>query len=142
MRTLLSRRRRGERGAVAVEFALLLIPLLMILGGIVNFGFAFAQQLSLDNAVRQAARAGVVDKGANMQTIATSEFASSALGAAAVPAITFPQGATCTGSTFGRSMEVHGDVTVEFLFPWVLPDSVLDDTIDLHSEAEFRCEYS
>ncbi|WP_162259795.1 TadE/TadG family type IV pilus assembly protein [Nocardioides sp. Soil777] len=127
---------------MAVEFALVLFPLLMILGGLVNFGFAFAQQLSLDNAVRQAARAGVVDRSADMTAIATTEFANSALGASDVPAIAFPQGATCTGSTFGRSMEVHGDVTVTFLFPWVLPESVLPDTIDLHSEAEFRCEYS
>ncbi len=54
---------RTERGASAVEFALVVIPLLMIVAGIVNFGFVFAQQLALDNAVRAGARAGVVDRG-------------------------------------------------------------------------------
>ena len=46
-----------RRGASAVEFALVVIPLLMVIAGIVNFGFVFAQQLALDNAVRAGARA-------------------------------------------------------------------------------------
>ena len=54
---------RNERGASAVEFALVVIPLLLVVGGIINFGVAFANQISLDNAVRQAARATVVDSG-------------------------------------------------------------------------------
>ena len=54
---------RTERGASAVEFALVVIPLLMVIAGIVNFGLVFAQQLALDNAVRAGARAGVVDTG-------------------------------------------------------------------------------
>ena len=47
---------RTERGAAAVEFALVVLPLLMIVAGIINFGFIFAQQLSLSNGARQAAR--------------------------------------------------------------------------------------
>ena len=41
----------------------MVIPLLMVIAGIVNFGVVFAQQLALDNAVRAGARAGVVDTG-------------------------------------------------------------------------------
>jgi len=49
-------RRRNERGAAAVEFALILIPLLMILLGTIEFGFIFNQQLTVTNAAREGAR--------------------------------------------------------------------------------------
>ena len=50
------RSRRGERGAAAVEFALVLPILLTLVFGIVEFGWAFGQQVSLGNAAREAAR--------------------------------------------------------------------------------------
>lgn len=61
MRWRNSRHGRTERGAAAVEFALVVPLLLLLLVGIVNFGFVFAQQISLNNAARQAARYAVVD---------------------------------------------------------------------------------
>ena len=54
------RRVRGERGAAAVEFALVLLPLCLILLGIIEFGWIFNQQISLSNAAREAARYYVV----------------------------------------------------------------------------------
>ena len=40
-----ARRRYAEdRGAAAVEFALTVIPLLMIVFGVIHFGFAMAQK--------------------------------------------------------------------------------------------------
>ena len=138
-------RSRGERGAAAVEFAFVVVPLMLIICGIVNFGVIFAQQLSLDNATRAAARAGVVDAGADITQRAQDEFdAAVARGNAGTLGITFPAavGGSCDGSAFGDVLTVRGEVTTEVLIPWVFPDSVLSDTFNLESEASFQCEYS
>lgn len=49
-----------ERGAAAVEFALVLPVLLAILLGIMEFGFLFNQQISATNAAREGARFAAV----------------------------------------------------------------------------------
>jgi Flp pilus assembly protein TadG len=54
-------RRRGRRwcddsGAAAVEFAIVLAPLLLVVFGIVNFGLAYHQQIQLSGAAREGAR--------------------------------------------------------------------------------------
>ena len=52
--------RRSESGASAVEFALLLPVLMMILFGIIEFGLALYRQAILTNASREGARLGIV----------------------------------------------------------------------------------
>lgn len=52
----MAKRRASERGAAAVEFALILPILLTLVFGIIEFGWAFGQQVSLGNAAREAAR--------------------------------------------------------------------------------------
>jgi Flp pilus assembly protein TadG len=55
MRRILRFGRRQE-GAAVVEFALCLIPLLLILGGIIDFGQAWYMQSVLTTASREGAR--------------------------------------------------------------------------------------
>jgi Flp pilus assembly protein TadG len=50
--------RRGEGGAVAVEFALILPLLGMLLLGIITFGLTYSNHLALTNTVREGARLG------------------------------------------------------------------------------------
>jgi Flp pilus assembly pilin Flp len=59
---------RGEDGAAAVEFALLLPLLVLLLFGIIQFGIAFNARIQATNAAREAARAAVigVDNWANL----------------------------------------------------------------------------
>lgn len=57
------RRLRGrDEGSAAVEFALVLWPLLLIFFGIVNYGFWFNDSLSVRQGVREGARKAVVLK--------------------------------------------------------------------------------
>jgi Flp pilus assembly pilin Flp len=51
---------RREDGAAAVEFALLLPLLVLLLFGIIEFGFAFSTRIQATNAAREAARLAVV----------------------------------------------------------------------------------
>jgi Flp pilus assembly protein TadG len=53
---LRSQRARGESGAAAVEFALLLPLFAMLTFGIITFGFAFERWLSVTAAAREASR--------------------------------------------------------------------------------------
>ncbi|MEO3934078.1 TadE/TadG family type IV pilus assembly protein [Micrococcaceae bacterium Sec7.4] len=48
-----------QRGAAAVEFALIVPLLLSLVLGVVDFGIAFGQNISIQGAAREAARQGV-----------------------------------------------------------------------------------
>ena len=52
--------RRGQEGAAAVEFALLLPLLVLLLFGMIEFGLAFNTRIQATNAAREAARRAVV----------------------------------------------------------------------------------
>ncbi len=63
--------KKNEDGQAMVEFALILPIFLLILCGIIDFGWLFYNQLSLNNACREGARYAVVNTadGANTQAI-------------------------------------------------------------------------
>lgn len=50
------RRHQREGGASAVEFALILIPFVLLVFGSIEFGLVFAEKTMLGNAVREGAR--------------------------------------------------------------------------------------
>lgn len=52
-----------QRGTASVEFALVLPLLLSLLFGIIEFGFVFKDQLSLQQAAREGARVAAVGRG-------------------------------------------------------------------------------
>lgn len=53
--------KKREKGQSAVEFALVLPILLLIVCGILDFGWLFYNQLSVENACREGARVGCVN---------------------------------------------------------------------------------
>lgn len=52
------KRLRGERGAELIEFAFVLPLLLLVVAGIIDFGFLFKDYEVLTNAAREGARLG------------------------------------------------------------------------------------
>ncbi|MDQ0619795.1 Flp pilus assembly protein TadG [Arthrobacter globiformis] len=62
--------RESERGAAAVEFALLVPILIVLVFGIMEFGRAYSVQMSLANAAREGARSMAITK--NQDTARTA----------------------------------------------------------------------
>jgi Flp pilus assembly protein TadG len=58
---------QGQRGAAAIEFAVLLPLLALLVFGAINFGDLFRHKYVLTNAAREGARAAV--KGEDVETI-------------------------------------------------------------------------
>jgi len=54
--------RPRERGQAMVEFAAVLLPLLVVVVGIVQFGLLFGANVSLTNAAREASRAASIHR--------------------------------------------------------------------------------
>jgi len=52
--------RAGTRGQAMVEFVAVLLPLLVIVVGIIQFGLLFGANVSITNAAREAARAATI----------------------------------------------------------------------------------
>lgn len=110
-----------ERGAVAVEFALLTPVFLLILGLLVDFSRIGFVQISLNSAARE----GVRSSSFGLTTAEIKSIAVSSSGGAAGIAqlstnatLTVNQVRSCSASTtLGRTTEVE----VSTLFDWVTP---------------------
>ena len=68
MKKQIAKKFRREDGQSMVEFALILPIFLLILCGIIDFGWLFYNQLSLNNACREGARYAVVHTAENADT--------------------------------------------------------------------------
>ncbi len=53
-------RAHSERGQAMVEFAAVLLPVLLLIVGVIQFGLLFGANVSLTNAAREGARAGTI----------------------------------------------------------------------------------
>jgi Flp pilus assembly protein TadG len=155
--------RRDQRGAAAVEFALVLPILLLVVFGVIAYGFVFAGQITINSSARDAARAGVVQPfggaGLTCQAIATqARNGSSTIGlapssvtvtvssptATGSPTCTMDKagGVTgtattkmCTGSTAG------GQVVVRISYVPKAPVPMVPMPSSLSGTGSFQCEY-
>lgn len=65
----------GESGQSLVEFAVVLMPLCLILLGIIQFGFIFNSFITMTNATREAARTGTIHVYDRSQSKAQNDLA-------------------------------------------------------------------
>lgn len=107
---------RSERGAAAVEFAIILPVLLLVIAGIVDFGRAYFTQIELTNAAREGARAAVMLPLGSTPAPATEVPARVA---AALPGVDDAV-VTATYCPAVRSPSARATVTVARPFHWIL----------------------
>ncbi len=110
----------SEHGAAAVEFALLLPLLVLLLFGIVEFGLALHRHQVLATASREGARAGIRQTvprptAGDIQRAARNVLTQAGVGGAAVVAVTGAGGAS------GTDLSVTVETPYQF---FVLPNTV------------------
>ena len=104
-----------DRGAAAVEFALLLPVVLLLLFGIVDFGLALNAQITITQAAREGAR--LASLGTALATVQTKTMAA-ATGLTIIQAnVTEPNGACPVGA----AASVDAVVTVTYTFTYLTP---------------------
>ena len=104
-------RRLSDRGAAAVEFALVLPLLLLILFGIIDFGRALNTQITLTQAAREGARVAALGQStANVVT----RTQTSATGLS-------PVSVTVTGCPQGAGAGANATVKASYQFSFVTP---------------------
>lgn len=108
--------RFSERGAAAVEMAIVLPLLVLLLGGIVDFGRAFYTKNILTNAAREGARA------ASFASITSAEITSRTT--AAMNGLT-PARATITPINVPCAATTNAGVRIRYQYDWIFLPGVL-----------------
>jgi Flp pilus assembly protein TadG len=132
---------RREDGAAAVEFAIIVSLLVMLVFGMMQYGLAFFQTQNLRSAVREGARVAAVRGDASTVKAA---IASASAGSLTTGNFSYTQSVTCDDSNVG-------DEVVITIPTSSLPQSVKDQfsinipfgptlTLDPKISGSFRCE--
>jgi Flp pilus assembly protein TadG len=134
--------RRGsassDRGAAAVEFALLLPLLVLIVFGVIDFGRAINAQITLTQAAREGARSLALGQSTTYQSRAQT----AAIGLGGVTVTDLPDSKGVTGCPAGSAQT--GDdavVHVTYTFSFITPiGSIFGPTKSLTAEGVMPCE--
>jgi Flp pilus assembly protein TadG len=145
------RRDRGQRGAVVVEFALIVPMLLLLLFGIIEFGYMLNRDIMIGNASRDGARvASLNGTGAEVRAAITTELNASKIYPAAGDIkidCVLPDGTKCNAtsdSTYTTLAESGSTaiVTVKHNYKWITPivSSLFGGTTLLEQTTQMRVE--
>jgi Flp pilus assembly protein TadG len=134
-------KRTGEQGAAAVEFALVVPLLLMLVFGIVDFGYMVNRVSMLNNAARDAAREGSL---AGTQASITATATAALDG---VPGVTVtvtcrkPDGTSCASYDADATSGGTAVVTISYEHEMITPISfIFGDSVNLSRTARMRIE--
>jgi Flp pilus assembly protein TadG len=124
------RRWRDDRGSAVVEFALIAPVLILLLLGIVEYGFVFNAQLQVTGAAREAAR-----------QMAVSSSAPAAQSAALASVAGLAPALTAGDVTFSEPTCVAGtDVTATVGYDHPFMTGLFGATIHLTGTGTYRCQ--
>ena len=122
-------RSTAQSGQSLVEFALVMMPLFIILLGIIQFGFIFNAYVTITNATREGARLGTVyvyqpglSKSQN-DLVRNNKIKDRVLGSMNLLTKTAPNFTTSSTWTQSGTTFTNGDLIVEYSNPAAVPES-------------------
>jgi Flp pilus assembly protein TadG len=130
------KRFRDQRGASAVEFAIIVPVLFMIVFGIIGFGIAFMQVQTIRGAVREGARISAVGATASQVQQKVEDASTGIVPAAEVDVTSCPgQNTTVDTTATFDTQQLNGGEGIVVTIP-LLPDIHMSPVVT----AQFRCE--
>ena len=119
---LYSQRRRGESGASAVEFALVLVPFLILVFGVIQFGYYFFSMQTGTYAVQQGVRrisVGDCTSNAALKTYLKNRLGASTTSTASAlsPTVTYTKASDGTTYSDPTTGNVGDSVKLTLSFP-------------------------
>jgi Flp pilus assembly protein TadG len=130
---------RGERGAAAVEFALVLPLLVLLVFGITEFGRVYYVQTTISGAAREGARAMALQNSpTGARAAAQSAAPGLGLSAGQISVTTLnPLGSTCPTNSTGTGTTTQAKVTITY--PMTFVTGLFGPSITLHGTGVMRC---
>ena len=127
---------RGQRGASAVEFAIIAPVLFVIIFGIIGFGIAFMQLQTIRGAVREGARISAVGATVSQVQQKVADASTGIVPASQVSVTPCPgQNTTVDTTAAFDTGQLNGGQGIVVTIP-LMPDIHLTPVVS----AQFRCE--
>lgn len=135
-------RPREDRGAAAVEFALVVPLLLAVLFSIIDLGFAINRYTVLNNATREGVRAASLSASSSQVSDVVNDSLSDLEGEVTVDvSCTTPLGGTCGSWDANHTSGGIAVVTTTYQHAWLTPmGKALSSSLTLSKTSQMRIE--
>ena len=135
-------RPRGDRGASAVEFALVVPLLLAVLFSIIDLGFAINRYTVLNNAAREGVRAASLSASKSEVDKVVNDSLSDLKGKVTVTvSCKTPLGGTCASWDANRTSGGVAVVTATYQHAWLTPmGKAVSSSLTLSKTSQMRIE--
>ena len=128
----------GESGSALVEFSLVLVPLLVLLCGICQYGFIYAANMTIRNATMTAARYAILST-TTPTAGQVQDFAKQAVAPMLDPALaTANVDPDVTVGDAGGATSVQIQYDLPLVIPWIVPGETAGDSLSLTATTIMR----